>query len=350
MLATLRTIRTLTQYESSIVPYARREIDRWADVAAAIPDPALRGQATAALAADASNAEAAAAFAAFAPRRLRSATIELLVAWQVLIDYIDALGERADVDPLAHGLELGIALTATITGQPSPPNLETLADDGGYLATLVATCHDRLHLFPSAASVQQPAAAAATRCAHALAHTHAAAQTGTTTQLRNWASRQTPMHAYEWWEIAAGANSNIAVLALLAAAADPATTPRHAEDIATAYWPHICALSTLLDSLVDYERDAGTGNFSFVAHYPDEAAAQRGLVNAAKCSLDATSTLHQSHTHAMIVCGVAAFYGTAANAGLAAQLAPSLLAALRPTITPIVVALRAQRRVGGSAP
>ena len=80
MLATLRTFKTLIEYETSIVPAARREIRRWADAAAAIPDPTLRGHATDAIAIDARNAEAVAAFAAIAPRRRRRATVELLVA------------------------------------------------------------------------------------------------------------------------------------------------------------------------------------------------------------------------------------------------------------------------------
>ena len=70
MLSTLRTLTTLIEYEASIVPHARREIRRWASVAATIPDPALRHHATDSIAVDASNAEAVAAFAAIAPRRL----------------------------------------------------------------------------------------------------------------------------------------------------------------------------------------------------------------------------------------------------------------------------------------
>jgi hypothetical protein len=108
------------------------------------------------------------------------------------------------------------------------------------------------------------------------------------------------------------------VLALLAVASDPSTT----------------------------ERDAGTGNFSFVSHYADQHDAERGIVATAARSLQATTTLPRSHTHAMIVCGVAGFYAAEARRGsLAAQVSPAVLTALRPTSTPIVAALRAQRRL-----
>ena len=96
-----------------------------------------------------------------------------------------------------------------------------------------------------------------------------------------------------------------------------------------AYWPHVCTMSTLLDSLVDCERDAGTGNFSLVAEYADRHDAERGVVAAAAHSLAAVRGLRRSHTHAMIVCGVAAFYAAEARRGsLAAQVAPSVLSAL----------------------
>lgn len=73
----------------------------------------LRAVATRAVADDAGNAEAAAAFGASAPRRSLRTVVELMVAWQILVDYVDALGELDHEDPLGHGLALGAALTAT---------------------------------------------------------------------------------------------------------------------------------------------------------------------------------------------------------------------------------------------
>jgi len=347
MLPTLRTLTTLTLYEAIIVPHARSEIRRWADLAETIPNPELRAVATTAVADDAGNAEAAAAFGALAPRRSRRAVVELLVAWQILIDYVDALGELDHADPLGHGLALGAALTATIAEPLERDQLARLAgDDGGYLAALIDACRTRLDSFPAVEAVRAPAAAAATRCGAALAHTHAAAQAGDTARLEAWAQAATTSTPYAWWEIAAGGNSNIGVLALLAVASDPASTAHDADAVAAAYWPHVCMLSTLLDSLVDYERDAHTGNFSFVGRYADRTHAERGIVAVSARSLDAVQQLRRSHTHAMIVCGVAAFYGADAQPhSLAAQIAPKVLKALRPTATPIAAALRAQSRL-----
>jgi tetraprenyl-beta-curcumene synthase len=349
MVETLRTLTTLSDYGVSIVPCARREIRRWEAAAASIPDPTLRSHATDAIVVDASNAEAVAALAATAPRRQRRATVELLVAYQILVDYVDTLGERVCADHLAHGFGIGMALTAAIATPASPVELDALGDDGGYLVALVSTCRGRLWRLPSAGIVGQQTEAAAVRCAHALAHSHTAARHGTLTELRSWTTTQEGTVDYAWWEIAAGGNSSIAILALLAAAADPSMTAGGAASLAASYWPHVCVMSTLLDSLVDYEDDATSGDFSFVSHYPEAAAAKDGLLRATTRSLAATKPLRHRHAHAMIVCGVAGYYAASAAPGsLASRIAPQLVAALGPTATPIILALRARRWLGGT--
>lgn len=345
MLAALAMLVRLVEYETSCVALARREIRKWADAAAAIPDPALRRLATEAIAVDASNAEAAAAFATIAPRRQRRATAELLVANQILVDYVDMLGEWVCADALDRGLATNMALAAAVTAPPSMFRLDLPGDDAGYLLMLVTTCRGRFWQLPSASIVEQAAEAAAARCAHALAYTHAAIRKRTSKELRHWATGQSGTARYSWWETAAGGNSSLAVLALLAAAADPLTTHHDVAAIASAYWPHVCVMSTLLDSLVDYERDGVSGNFSFVSHYPSVSATQDGVIRATRCSLAAVRPLRHSHTHTMIVCGVAGYYAAAAAPGsLAAQIAPSLNAELGPSAMPIVVALRARHR------
>jgi hypothetical protein len=48
----------------------------------------------------------------------------------------------------------------------------------------------------------------------------------------------------------------------------------------------------------------------------------------------------------MIVCGIAGYYAaSAAHGSLASQIAPSLLAALDSTATPIILGLRARHRL-----
>lgn len=126
-------------------------------------------------------------------------TTELLVSWQVLIDYVDALGEQAEDDPLAYGQAIGTALAASVDGAPSPA-----IDDEGHLGALVTVCNRRLDRLPAASAVVRAAADAAVRCSEALAQTHAAANSGDTGPLQRWAQRQHQPTPYAWWEISAG--------------------------------------------------------------------------------------------------------------------------------------------------
>lgn len=340
------TAAALVGYELLIVPRALREVARWARRAAWTSAPTLRGHATGAIESDADNAIAIAALAVTAPLRRRWQAVALLVAFQVLIDYVDRLGERVCPERIAASVALGRALSSALEPPSAPLGFEPLADDDGYLAALVLACRRLLWRLPAAAVVAPPARAAADRCAHALAYSHHAAATGTTDELRRWTAAQEGAEEYEWWEVAAGGVSNMAVSALLAAAADHATSQHEAAAIAAAYWPHMCVLSTILDSAVDRERDAEGGDISYVSHYPSDAAARAGMIAAATRSLTATRGLRRARTHALIVCGLACHYAASAPpGGFAAQVLPDVVDSLRPTATPIALALRAQRRL-----
>ena len=107
-------------------------------------------------------------------------------------------------------------------------------------------------------AVADTAAAAARRCVQAQTRLHAAATLGDG-QLERWAREHAEGSGLQWREYAAGgASSVLAVHALIAAAADPATTRSDAERIDRAYLA-IGAVITILDSLVDRAADAAAG-------------------------------------------------------------------------------------------
>src|SRR5829696_8568879 len=85
---------TLWRYCAIVLPCARRELRAWRRRALAIPDPALRAHACATLRDEHANAEGAALLASTAPPERRAEVVRLLVAYQVMYDYLDTLTEQ----------------------------------------------------------------------------------------------------------------------------------------------------------------------------------------------------------------------------------------------------------------
>jgi hypothetical protein len=191
------------------------------------------------------------------------------------------------------------------------------------------------------------------RCAQAQSHNHAMLLSGEA-PLIDWSVAQAVDHSDQpWWELAAGGVSSLAIHALLASAADPASTTEDAVKVDAAYFPAICALSTLLDSLADYYRDAGTANHSFIARYRDGDHAAERLVAIAAEAADRIKALRNGRTHAIILAGIVAYYlsSPSVQEGFPATAAESLMRYIGPLGAPMHAAMRARRymHVGAGA-
>ena len=342
-------VSSLARYWLGILPLVRAELRRWRGIARAIPDPVLRAQAVATLREEGLNVEAAAVFATLVPQGRWPVLVRLLIAFQVMYDYLDTVSEERVPDALRNGLQLHRSLAAAL--DPAVPPVDWYRhhphrDDGGYLDALVATCRECLDALPSAASVLPVARRAALRCGEGQSHTHAAMQEDDA-RLALWALRQDRAAGYLWWELAAGAISSVGVYALLAAAAEPGETPAEAARIDAAYFPPTCALSTLLDSLVDHERDILTANHSSFGHYPSgaDAAARLGLI--ASRAEAAVRGLRHGRRHVAIVAGIAGYYASAAGASSdeAVPVTAAIVERLGATVPLILATMRLRRRL-----
>lgn len=301
---TLALAATLADYWLTVFPRVRRELARWRQAAEAIPDDETRALALATLEQESGLAEGAAIFATLVPRRHRRALVPLLVAWQVAYDYLDTLGERprADAAPyaaLAAALDAGVAY-----GDPR---------DGGYLHGLIARCRTAGDGLPALDRVRPVALRAVQRCIEGQLATHAVGLRGNA-DLRSWAAAQSEADGYLWWEVAAGAISSLAVHAVLATAAHPCATSEVADAVDAAYFPSICALSTLLDSAVDTDDDDGTANHRCLAYYDDPAHMLQRLAAITHVAERASRALPAGRRHAVILAGMTTFYATAGGA------------------------------------
>lgn len=287
-----------------------REIRFWRERAAAIPDPAIRAEALAALADKRGHIDGAALFWILARRR-NPGLLRLLVAYDVLCDYLDSLTEQAGSDE-AGTRHLHLALTEAL--DPTGPITDYFAnsagrDDGGYLRALVQSCRDGCAALPSYRNVQHLALREAGRAREILPLNHVRDPQRRDAGLRAWSARAGPPEdSLAWFESTAAASTWLAVQALLALAADPALDVRVAAAACAAYFPWCSLAGTMLDSYVDRFDDLADGNHSYIAHYESEAVALARLGESIRRSARAVRSLPDGHRHAVIFSCMVAMY------------------------------------------
>ena len=330
----------------TVAPLLGVQLERWEKRARAIEDSELRSLALQKLCEERFNAEVAATLATLAPREHRGRVVEALVAYEVMYDYLDALTERPSADPIGSGRALYRAfIDAIALGQePAGRYYPCSTDDGGYLTALVGAVRGALAHLPARNAIADTAERAAARCAEAQIRAHAAAYLGAE-QLERWATGQREGTPLGWREFLAGAASSVlAVHALIAAAADAGTTPAEAREIDGLYLS-IGTLSTLLDGLVDHDRDMGTSDYGYLRYYESHELLTSDLARAAHRAAQQAAPLRSGAHHTMTMAGVAAYYLSAptAETPFARPAARRLRAELEPLITPTLAVMRVWR-------
>ena len=327
--------RTVACHLLLVRPTLLSEYARWQRAAGQIREAELRRLALASLE-KRGNIEGAALLATLAPSEYRRGTVTAQVAFQTLYNYLDALSEQHSEDPRARAEELHEALLHAL----GPPGATSVSADRShadaiYVDELVATCRDAFRALPSHRKVATLAVEAAARIVD-FQSLNLAERDGGHDALSTWAAETTPAdNGLQWWETAAAAGSSLPVHALIAAAADQRLTARQARAIASAYFPWIGALHSLLDSVVDREEDSALGRPSLLAPYPSRLALLTGLSELARRAREATTSLPAPRAHGVILTAMCSYYLSAPEARSAearaveASLAPLLGAPLR---------------------
>ncbi|HTZ86351.1 MAG TPA: DUF2600 family protein [Solirubrobacteraceae bacterium] len=338
------------RYWSSVAPHVRRLLTHWQARAAAIPDPALNLLARAKLRDERFNVEVAAMVATAAPAQHRARAVEAIVALQVMYDYLDGLTERPSTEPVREGLRVTRAFVESVSvGRPSSrtnkcPRPYAEDDDGGYLAQLAATVRDLVVELPSVDAISRVIPGCAARCAEAQVRAHAVAPVGLD-QLESWAMREAEGGRLQWREWLFGAmGSVVAAHALIALAADEGATAQGASELDSTYLS-LCVLTTALDHLVDYDRDALTGEHNYLHLYATREELAERIALIARCVKERVRTMPNGPHHAVILSGVVAYYTSQPGAlgEFARPVTERVRDELRPLITPTLATMYAWR-------
>jgi tetraprenyl-beta-curcumene synthase len=302
------------RYWLGVFPAARSAQRRLLARAEAIPDPLLRADALASHRDKGSNSEGLAALAVLAPSAQRAELARSLVAYQLMLDYLDGVSERPTDDPLANGLCLHRAFEAALDPDASHVDYyahATADKDGGYLLELIETCRAPLRALPSYQAAHEALLRQARLCCESQALNHAQRFVAVDRQLDEWAAqtaRQSSIEpGFEWWElIAAAAASSLCVGALLALAATPGATEADARRVESAYFPWASGLNALLDSLVDLDEDPEGA--SHLRRYQSHEHAAARLEAIALGARRRVAELPDGHLHEAILAAMGALY------------------------------------------
>jgi tetraprenyl-beta-curcumene synthase len=351
-LAAWALVTANARYWTTVAPKVRGQLAGWRARAMRIEEPELRKLALRSLREEGFTAEVAATLATLTPSRHRATALRAMVALEVMYDYLDTLTELPATDPLANGRLLFKAFTDALDPKAELDEdyyrHHPSGDDGGYLHELGAVVREGLRTLPAAGSLTPVMRRAAARCAEAEVLTHLDTLTGAS-QAEAWAKQSANGSGLEWREYLAGAASSVLALhALIALAGDEHTTPEQGGSIDDVYFA-LAVLSTMLDSVIDYEQDAADGTVAFINHYDDRAQLGVRLAmvvrEAARRAQDAPASAH----HLMTLAGVAAYYTSApsARSELALPVTSRVQRELRPLITPTLALMRGWRLAKG---
>lgn len=286
---------------------ASREADIWRARAARIADPVLRHDAITALNTKRGHTDGAALFCVLTQRSAQ--LLRILVAYELIWDYLDSVHERAPDE--TNGRQLHLALVDAL--DPDRPTADYYRhhphrDDGGYLDELVATCRALCRVLPNYPLVRRLLQQEAWK-AQVLALNHILDPAQRDARLREWVASDTaPEPELLWFEICGAASASLVVHALLAIAADPNATADDVDRTYHAYWPWISLATTMLDSYVDQADDAANTHHSYVAHYANRDEMLGRIAMSIQRSARGALQLRDGERHAVVVSSMIAMY------------------------------------------
>jgi tetraprenyl-beta-curcumene synthase len=286
-----------------------RETRNWRARAALIPDAETRADALGAIVHKRGNIDGAALFWIL-PRSRNHRLLRLLVAYQIMWDFLDDASERGAGAGLANGMQLHLALVDGLDWQSAVHDhyrLHPWSQDGGYLSALVHASRDLCQGMPGYRAVQEPILRDAQR-ASVQAINHDPEPNRRRAILRVWVGRrQAESHDLPWFEFSGAASAALSIYALLALGYESADAGTFAR-VYEAYFPWISAVTTMLDSYADEARDRALGKHVYVAHYRTRALAAASIARLVRCAFAATHGLPRGERHRVIVASMVALH------------------------------------------
>jgi len=304
-----RTAATGYRYVQRVLPLAVRELRRIERLAATIPDEAYRAEALASVRAKDFHVYGGCILAAFLHPPASRCYVELVAAFESAVDYLDNLCDRLGHADEADFRALHESLIDAVTpGAPLRAYFRhRAADDGGYLAALVARSQAAFGALPSYAAVSEFVADVTSRYCELQARKHL----GAAERARKCEEAFSDVAPdLTWWEGAAACGSTMPTFALAYQALDPACDRARAAATHRAYFPYFSGLHILLDYFIDQAEDREHRELNFVACYASQKEARDGMLRLLARAGAGIAELADADRHRFALRAMCAFYCT----------------------------------------
>ncbi len=303
----LRLMYRLYRY---IFPAVRMEVERWRERAERIPDAELRKQALDSIHNKLFHCEGGAVYAS-AHMEHKDSLIRLIVAYQTISDYLDNLCDRSTSLGAENFERLHQAMLDAVSGTFSQTDYYEFnkeKNDGGYLKSLVFTCHEEIKKLPGYSIVRNDVYELASLYCNLQVHKHVIKEQREKRLLAWWKEHRQKAPELAWNEFAAAAGSTLGVFHLFQLASSPNVSRERIQLMRKAYFPWICSLHILLDYLIDLEEDEVGGDLNFIAYYDSEQAIYERIHYIVQEAKEHIRSLPDRKFHSMIVDGLLGLY------------------------------------------
>ncbi|PKN18406.1 MAG: DUF2600 domain-containing protein [Deltaproteobacteria bacterium HGW-Deltaproteobacteria-6] len=303
-------ISLTTKMILKVQPVTRACLRQWKERAQNIPDPELRRQATASIAAKTFHCEGGSLYGLLAGHRYKDA-IQFIVAYQTISDYLDNLCDRSTSQDPEDFRALHESMLQALT--PDAPltayyRFRQEREDGGYLAALVQTCRDilgRLANYPSGAAAVRELAGV---YIDLQVHKHVR-KDERVPRLRAWfAEHEKNLPPMAWYEFAACTGSTLGIFCIVSRLFNQATSAVLVDRIKNAYFPWVQGLHILLDYLIDQEEDLSGLDLNFCSYYENNEQLYGRLSHFYNQAQACVASLPDAKFHHLITRGLLGIY------------------------------------------
>ena len=256
----------------NVLPDAHDYLNEWREKAKKIPNEELKKQALSSLKDKAFHCEGGAVYGLLAGEEC-SKTIQFIVAYQTISDYLDNLCDRSTSLEERDFRELHNSLIHALTPGVEPVNYYRYRndqDDGGFLASLVRTCQDILQDFPGFNVAQYAMRELAGYYCDLQVFKHVE-KNSRVELLEKWFDKH--KHNWPqmtWYEFSACAGSTLGIFCFAAYAANGPMDEERVRLLKGGYFPWFQGLHILLDYFIDQEEDRIEEDLNFIFYYDNE--------------------------------------------------------------------------------